>query len=79
MHHLHHASWVHANHHANPAEGRVFLLVVSDVPQRRTPAACNIKSIITRHKFHCHSLMNQFSFLVNERTLIKYAKLEQVR
>lgn len=45
MSHLHHTSWVHTDHHANPTEGRVLLLVVSDVPQRRTPAACNINHL----------------------------------
>lgn len=36
--HLHHSSRVHPNHHANPTEGRVFLLIVSDIAQRRAPA-----------------------------------------
>lgn len=36
--HLHHTYRIHADHHANPAEGRVLLLVVSNVAQRRAPA-----------------------------------------
>lgn len=42
--HLHHTSRVHTNHHANPTEGRVFLLIVSDVAQRCAPAG-HIRSV----------------------------------
>lgn len=42
--HLHHASRVHTDHHANPTEGRVFLLIVSDVAQRCAPAASNFQA-----------------------------------
>lgn len=39
--HLHHPCWVHTDHHTDSPEGRVLLLVISDVSQRCAPGRRN--------------------------------------
>jgi len=51
---LHHSARVHTDHHADPAEGGVLLLIVPDVAQRRTPGERDAHLVVSGNQVRPH-------------------------